>query len=388
MPTHSQNRMQKSIFISLILCFFVLSQTLSAAPALVPKPPKIKAEGYILIDFDSDQVIVDKNADMRMEPASLTKMMVSYIISQQLKDGSISLKDKVPVSKKAWKMTGSRMFIEVGKKITVEQLLKGVIVQSGNDATIALAEFAAGSEGSFVSLMNQTAEVLGLRDTHFKNATGLPHPDHYSTPRDMAVLGKALIRDFPEHYEWYAIKEFKFNKIKQKNRNTLLWKNEFVDGIKTGHTDSAGYCLVASAKRKDMRLISVVLGTNSKAARSTESNKLLNYGFRFFQTHRLYAANEPLTKVRIWKGEREELPLGVNQDLYVTIPKGQYKNLDASMSFNAEILAPVEKGKVYGTVNIMLGKKNYAVRKLIALEDIIEGGLWKNLVDSIKLAIN
>ncbi|MDH5327012.1 MAG: D-alanyl-D-alanine carboxypeptidase [Gammaproteobacteria bacterium] len=375
------------IFFAGICVLLLSSQALLAAP-LVPNPPKVKAEGFILMDFNSDQVLVDKNADVRMEPASLTKIMSSYIISQQLKNGSISLTDNVTVSEKAWKMKGSRMFIEVGKKISVEDLLKGIIVQSGNDATIALAEFIAGSEESFVSLMNQTAEALGLSDTHFANATGLPHEQHYSTPRDLALLGKSLIRDFPEHYEWYSIKEYKFNNIKQKNRNTLLWKNDDVDGIKTGHTESAGYCLVASAKRKDMRLISVVLGTGSQDARSTESNKLLNYGFRFFETHRLYAANEALTNVRIWKGENEELPLGINEDLYITIPKGQYKNLDASMSINAEIIAPVVKGKVYGTVNIMLGKKNYAVRKLVALEDIEEGSLWKNLVDSFKLAIN
>jgi D-alanyl-D-alanine carboxypeptidase (penicillin-binding protein 5/6) len=268
----------------------------------------------------------------------------------------------------------------VGDKVSIDKLIKGMIVQSGNDATIALAEHIAGSEQSFVALMNQHAQRLGLNDTHFVNATGLPHPEHYSTPRDLALLGKALIRDHPEQYELYSMKSFKYNKIKQNNRNTLLWKNDAVDGIKTGHTESAGYCLVASALQNNMRLISVVLGTKSKKARATESNKLLNYGFRFYETYKLYGANQPLTNARIWKGESEELPLGLNEDLYITIPKGQYKNLDASMSINAEIIAPAEKGRTYGTVNIMLGDKNYAVRKLIALTDVGPGTFWRNIV--------
>ncbi|MGD8940963.1 MAG: D-alanyl-D-alanine carboxypeptidase family protein, partial [Gammaproteobacteria bacterium] len=377
----------KSILIAVFSLFVSLPVTGFSAQ-LVPDPPAIDADGYLLLDYHSGQVLAERNADQRMEPASLTKMMVSYIVAEELKLGSLTLKDEVTVSEKAWRMTGSRMFIEVGDKVSIDNLLKGMIVQSGNDATIALAEHIAGSEQSFVALMNQHAQRLGMNDTHFVNATGLPHPEHYSTPRDLATLGKALIRDFPEEYNLYSMKSFKYNKINQNNRNTLLWKNEAVDGIKTGHTESAGYCLVASALQDNMRLISVVLGTKSKKARSTESNKLLNYGFRFYETHKLYGANQPLTNARIWKGDSEELPLGLNEDLYITIPKGQYKNLDASMSINAEIIAPAEKGRTYGTVNIMLGDKNYAVRKLVALADVGPGTFWRTIVDSIKLAIN
>jgi D-alanyl-D-alanine carboxypeptidase (penicillin-binding protein 5/6) len=379
--------MHKSAFIAVVL-FFVSVSFSAVGAQLVPDPPAIDADGYFLMDFSSGQVLAERNADQRMEPASLTKMMVSYIVADELKAGAIKLEDKVTVSEKAWRMTGSRMFIEVGDKVSIGELQKGMIVQSGNDATIALAEHIAGSEKSFVALMNQHAQRMGLNDTHFANATGLPNPEHYSTPRDLALLGKALIRDYPEEYKLYSIKSFKYNKIKQNNRNLLLWKNEAVDGIKTGHTESAGYCLVASAMQDNMRLISVVLGTKSKKARATESNKLLNYGYRFYETHKLYGANQPLTKVRIWKGESEELPLGLNEDLYITIPKGQYKNLDASMSINAEIIAPAEKGRTYGTVNIVLGDKNYAVRKLIALDDVGPGTFWHTIVDSIKLAIN
>ena len=382
--------MHRSVFITVLLVFgFLSSLPLTGVSApLVPDPPAIEADGYLLLDYHSGQVLAERNPDQRMEPASLTKMMASYIVADQLKKGSIKLDDKVTISEKAWRMTGSRMFVEVGSKVAVSELLKGMIVQSGNDATIALAEYIAGSEKAFVDLMNKEAKRLGLNDTHFVTATGLPDPEHYSTPRDLAALGKALIRDFPDQYDLYSMKSFKYNNIEQRNRNTLLWKNDAVDGIKTGHTESAGYCLVASAMEHDMRLISVVLGTKSKRARSTESNKLLNYGFRFYETHKLYDADQELTKVHIWKGASQELPLGLNEDLYITIPKGQYKNLDASMSINAEIIAPAQKGQTYGTVNIRLGDKNYAVRKLIALSDVGPGTFWRTIVDSIKLALH
>jgi len=337
------------------------------------------------MDFDSGRILTEKKSDQRMEPASLTKMLTSYVIANELANGGISLDEMVTVSKKAWRMQGSRMFIEVGKKVSVENLLKGVIIQSGNDATVALAEHVAGSEETFADLMNQHAAELGMVDSHFVNSTGLPNKNHYTTPGDMAKLARALIKNFPEHYKWYSTKEFKFNKIKQYNRNKLLWRNKFVDGIKTGHTDSAGYCLVASAKRDGMRLISVVLGTRSEEARSAESQKLLSYGFRFFETHKLYAANKPLTKAHVWKGAAEELSLGLNEDLYLTIPKGQYKKLDASMNVTARITAPIKKGASFGTVNVRLGDKQYATRKLIALTDIEKGGLIDSLVDEIKL---
>ncbi|WP_455207140.1 D-alanyl-D-alanine carboxypeptidase family protein [Kaarinaea lacus] len=351
----------------------------------IPDPPNINAVGYILLDMNSGQVIAKNNANERMEPASLTKMMTSYLVAKAIKSGKASLTDEVTVSEKAWRMTGSRMFIEVGKKIPLEQLLYGMIVQSGNDATIALVEHVAGDEESFVKSMNETAKQLGLADTHFVNATGLPHEEHYSTPRDMAMMGMALIRDFPSHYKYYSEKEFTYNKIKQFNRNQLLWKDDSVDGIKTGHTESAGYCLVASAKRGNMRLVSTVLGTSSKAARTTESQKLLTYGFRFFETHKLYSANDQLTDVKIWKGESETLPLGIAEDLYITIPRGQYDKLDASMSINATIVAPVPNGQPYGSVNIMLGSQLVAKRDLISLSPVGVGSFWHNLIDSVKL---
>ncbi len=356
-----------------------------SAPILVPSPPKIKAEGFLLIDYSSGRVLAEKNADTRMEPASLTKMLSSYVVAYELREGNIKFEDMVTISKKAWKMPGSRMFAEVGKKIEVQELLKGVIIQSGNDATVALAEFVAGSEEAFASLMNQHAQELGMISSNFVNSTGLPHKDHYTTPRDMATIAKALIRDFPEHYKWYSQKEFRFNGIKQYNRNKLLWRDKYVDGVKTGHTESAGFCLVASAKRDDMRLISVLLGAKSENARANESQKLLGYGFRFFESHQLYAADVPLTEVPVWKGEKEMISLGLKQDLYVTVPRGQYKNLDASMKISSKIIAPTVKGQELGIVSVKLGELDFAERKLVALESIESGSLWNNLLDEVKL---
>lgn len=355
------------------------------AATLIPATPKIKAKGYLLIDFNSGRVLAEKKSDQRLEPASLTKMLSSYVIAYELGNGNIAIDDNVRISEKAWRMQGSRMFVEVGKHVSVEDLLKGMIIQSGNDATVALAEHIAGSEDAFVSLMNQHAAELGMTESHFVNSTGLPHKNHYTTPRDLAKLAIALIRDFPEHYKRYSIKKFTFNKITQYNRNKLLWRNNSVDGIKTGHTDAAGYCLVASALRDDMRLISVVLGTRSEEARSTESQKLITYGFRFFETHKLYAANAPLTTAHIWKGAQEELSLGLADDLYLTIPKGQYKKLDAHMNLDARIVAPAKKGQTFGSVNVSLGDEIYAKRELVALSDIDKGGLIDNLIDEIKL---
>jgi len=357
----------------------------SEAATLIPATPKIKAKGYLLIDFNSGRVLAEKKSGQRLEPASLTKMLASYVIAYELANNNIALDDEVRISEKAWRMQGSRMFVEVGKKVSVENLLKGMIIQSGNDATVALAEHIAGSEDAFVSLMNQHAAELGMLDSHFVNSTGLPHKNHYTTPRDLAKLAIAMIRDFPEHYKWYATKKFTFNNITQYNRNKLLWRNNSVDGIKTGHTDAAGYCLVASALRDDMRLISVVLGTRSEEARATESQKLITYGFRFFETHKLYAANAPLTTAHIWKGAQEEISLGLEEDLYLTIPKGQYKNLDAHMNLDARIVAPAKKGQSFGSVNVSLGDEQYAKRELVALTDVEKGGMLDNLIDEIKL---
>lgn len=356
-----------------------------AAPTVVPSPPTIEAHAYILQDFHSGRVLAQDNADERMEPASLTKMMTVYVVFSELRDGKISLDDKVRVSKKAWRMPGSRMFIEVGSQVSVEDLLKGVIVQSGNDASVALAEHVAGTEDAFVQLMNQYAQRLGMTHTHFEDASGLPHADHYTTAHDMAILARALIRDFPEHYKWHAIRQYTYNDITQHNRNLLLWQDDSVDGIKTGHTESAGYCLVASAEREGMRLISVVMGASSEKGRARQSEALLDYGFRFFETHRLYAADKPLTDVRVWKGEPSSLGVGLAHDLYVTVPRGEYERLNASMQLDGAVMAPVARGERHGTVTVSLGDKTLTERPLIALESVPEGGLWQRLTDEVRL---
>ena len=368
-------------------CFLLVSASWSAAAAAmnVPPPPTIKARAYILIDYDSGQVLAESKADARMQPASLTKLMTSYVIYKEIRDGRIKLSDMVTISEKAWRMGGSRTFVPVGKKVSVEDLLKGMIVQSGNDATVALAEYVGGSEDVFVSLMNQETKRLGMTSTHFVDSTGMPNPDHYTTARDLAVLTRAIIHDFPDHYQLYSMRTFTFNGITQPNRNKLLWRDKSVDGVKTGHTEAAGYCLVASALQDHMRLISVVLGTDSEEARAVESDKLLRYGFRFYETHRLYAANKPLSTVRVWKGTTEKLPLGLRHELYVTIPRGEYDKLDAKMKFQQPIIAPASKGTLYGSVNISLDGQTVVTKPLVALKDVAEGGFFQQVVDDVKL---
>jgi D-alanyl-D-alanine carboxypeptidase (penicillin-binding protein 5/6) len=327
----------------------------TALAAIVPDAPSVGARAYILSDFDSGRVLAEVNADERMQPASLTKIMTAYVVFEELKQENISMQDKVRVSEKAWRMGGSKMFIEVDTKVSIEDLLKGLIIQSGNDASVALAEFIAGDEGAFADLMNQYAVRLGMTGSHFVNSSGLPNPEHYTTARDTATLAAAMIRDFPELYKMHAIKEYEYNGIVQHNRNKLLWRDESVDGLKTGYTESAGYCLAASAERDQMRLISVVMGSETERSRARESIALLSYGFRFFETHRLYGALEPLTEVRIWKGEIEKLGIGLARDLYVTVPRGQYAMLDATMAIVSEVVAPVTKGEARGTLEVTLG---------------------------------
>jgi D-alanyl-D-alanine carboxypeptidase (penicillin-binding protein 5/6) len=367
-----------------LLLFFLTSATLPAA-APIPAPPQVAGTGHLLIDFNSGQVLAENGADQALEPASLTKIMTAYAVFRELKEGHIKLDEEVLVSKKAWQAPGSRMFIEVGKKIPLEQLLKGMIIQSGNDASIALAEHVAGNEATFAQLMNNHARRLGMLNTNFVNATGLPDPEHYTTPRDIALVAAATIREFPELYAWYAEKSMLFNDIKQHNRNRLLWRDSSVDGIKTGHTEAAGYCLVASAQRDGMRLISVVMGTNSEEARAKESQTLLNYGFRFFETHRLYGAGDTLTTTRLWQGAKEELNLGVTQDFFVTIPRHSYKKLSTDFEVNPQIIAPVTKGQALGQVKLSLEGKPLTELPLVALETVDSGGLWHNLVDGALL---
>ncbi len=373
------------LLIPLFLILAFLMQAVQAAALPVPKPPAVGARGYILEDYHSGRVLAEKNADQRMEPASITKLMTAYVLFKEIKAGSIGLDDQVTVSERAWRMPGSRMFIEVGKQVSVEDLLQGMIVQSGNDATVALAEYLAGTEETFADYMNRYAQELGLKGSHFVNSTGLPDPEHYTTARDIARLARALIAEFPEYYKWYSQKSFTYNGITQQNRNKLLWRDPSVDGIKTGHTESAGYCLVTSAQRNGMRLISVVLGTRSEEARAAASQALLNYGFRFYETHKLYDAGSKLADARVWKGERETFPVGLAETLYVTIPRGRYRDLKASMKIPGRIIAPVEKGREYGSVQVRLEDELVAEKPLVALDSVAEGAIWQRLLDEARL---
>ena len=371
------------IFAQFLLLIIPLSLAHAVVP--IPAPPKIAGTGHLLIDFESNTILAESNADQRLEPASITKIMTAYAIFREIKEGNVKLDDEVLISKKAWRAPGSRMFVEVNKKVPLELLLKGMIIQSGNDASIALAEHVAGNEETFAALMNTHATRLGMNSTNFVNSTGLPDPDHYTTPHDIAKVAAAAIREFPEFYKWYAQKSMLFNKIKQHNRNKLLWRDESVDGMKTGHTEAAGYCLVASAKRKNMRLIAIVMGTKSEQARAKETQTLLNYGFRFFETHRLYEAGEALKTVRLWKGAKKQLTLGLENDLFVTIPRRQYKKLEAKMDIKTQITAPVEKGQAVGNLSINLHDKLMAKVPLISLEQVNSGSLWQNAKDSALL---
>ncbi|MEN9503769.1 MAG: hypothetical protein RI964_3054 [Pseudomonadota bacterium] len=354
------------------------------APA--PGVPEIEARSFLLIDFQSGDELAGLNPGMKVEPASITKLMTAYIIDRELGKGTIKLDDEVLISEKAWKMEGSRMFVELGKKVRLEELLRGMVIQSGNDAAMALVEHVAGSEDAFVQRMNQTAAELGMKDTHYMNATGWPAKDHYTTARDIVKLATVIITEFPERYKLYSEKEFSYNNIKQPNRNKLLWRDPSVDGMKTGHTESAGFCLVASAKRDNMRLISVVLGTKGDNERAENSQKLLEYGFRTFETHKLYDAGSVLSSVRIWKGDKSEVPAGITDDLFVSVTKGRYDQLKGGMQLDKGIDAPIKRGDKVGKIIITdqgLGKIVKEV-PLLALEDVGEGGWWRKAVDAIQ----
>lgn len=353
-------------------------------PTFTPTAPNLDASGYILMDATSGKVLASKNADTRLPPASLTKLMSLYIISAAIKNGQIHLDDKVHISTKAWKMEGSRMFVKVNDDVPVKDLLQGVIVASGNDATVALAEYVAGSEESFVAMMNQTAKQLGMNNSHFMDSTGLPNKEHYSTAHDLATLTRAYIKNFPEDYSFYSQKWFTYNGIRQPNRNRLLWRYQFADGLKTGHTDEAGYCLVASAKKDGMRLISVVMGEPSDNARTEDSARLLTYGFRFFESHKLYDANTAIVKARVWQGKKAETPLGVPEDMYVIVPVGQYKKLQASTDLANPLKAPLVKGQTYGKLNITLNGEVLASEPLVALDNNPAGGFFSRATDSLK----
>jgi len=362
--------------------------TLPQAP--MPPPPTFDARSWVLMDYASGQIIASSNPDQREEPASLTKIMTDYVVSAELGAGKVHMEDPVFISEHAWKAggastDGSTSFLALNSRVPLKDLLYGMIIQSGNDAAIALAEHVAGSEQTFAGLMNAYAQRLGMRGTHFVNASGYPVADHYSTARDIAILSRALIRDFPDDYRISAVKDFQWNGITQHNRNTLLWRDPSVDGIKTGHTDEAGFCLAASAKRGDSRMIAVVMGAPSDRARSDDAQALLEYGFRFYETHTLFAAGKPLAAPRLWKGENDSLPLGPAQDAVVTIPRGKYSELKAGVDIPARLIAPYKRGQQVGMLHVTLDGKPVLDAPLVALQDAPQGGFFKRLWDAILL---
>lgn len=365
----------------------VQATTPSLKPPPLPSPPQVAARGYFLMDYVSGQVLAAKNENERLEPASLTKLMTAYAVFHALKDGRIKLDDQVRISAHARDQDGSRMFVEVGTLVSVENLIQGMIVQSGNDATVALAEHVAGSESVFVDLMNQYAQQLGMASTRFQNSPGMPHPDHYTTARDIALLSTALIREHPDYYKWYSLREFTWNRITQPNRNGLLDRDPSVDGLKTGHTESAGYCLVSSAKREDMRLISVVMGASSMRGREDASAALLNYGFNFYQTRKLYSANQPVLAVRVWKGGSDQVQLGVPHDVYATIARGQESLLGAAADVAEPLMAPLAPAAAAGKLRVTLGDQTVGTYPLHPIAPVEEAGFFGRLVDDVKLWI-
>lgn len=356
-----------------------------AAEFVVPAAPQLAAKAWVLMDGASGQVLVENNADERLPPASLTKLMTAYIATKEIEGGRIAESDQVTVSEHAWRTGGSRMFIKLGSQVSVSDLLHGIIIQSGNDASVALAEHIAGSEDAFADMMNNTAQKLGMSNSHFMDATGLPNPEHYSSAHDMALLARAIIYGEPTHYAIYAQKEFLWNNIKQPNRNLLLWRDKTVDGLKTGHTEEAGYCLVASAVRDGQRMIAVVFGTNSEQARAAETQKLLTYGFRFFESQTFYKKGAELTKAMVWKGSEHEVKAGLSEDLTMTVPRGQLKQLQANMVLQPQLMAPIQQGQVIGKVEVKLGDKVVRTSDLVALNAVEEGGIFRRLWDSIRL---
>ena len=379
------NLLQTFCFITLTL--FTLSAMTTHADA--PTPPPLEATTYILIDATTGKVLAENNADQQVPPASLTKMMTDYVVATELKRGTIHLDDAVHISTNAWWMKrgrdSSEMFVAVNSDVPLSDLLHGMIIQSGNDASIALAEHVAGTEDTFADMMNKKAMELGMTHSSFKNPTGWPDPQHYTTAHDLSTLARAMIRDYPEQYSIYSQKEFTWNNIKQENRNKLLWRDSTVDGIKTGHTDEAGYCLVASAKRGDTRLISVVMGTKNEEARATESEKLLTFGFHAYQTQKVYAAGKVLQQAPVWSGAAKQIDIGVKDEVVVTIPRGDQDKLKAEIAVNKIIQAPIAEGQVLGTLSIKLEGKEILNQPITAMMTVPEGGLFTRVWDGLKL---
>ena len=369
------------------LIFWVVAGWFAALSAdaqlILPNPPELPVKGYILMDYHSGRILAEQNSDQRLEPASITKLMSAYLVYKRLAAGALRPDEQVLISRNAQSTEGSRMFIEAGTQVAVDDLLRGMVIQSGNDATVALAEHIAGSEAGFAQLMNEQARGLGLRDSHFTNSSGLPHPEHYMTASDIATLVRAIIKQFPQYYTLYSERSFTFNNITQHNRNKLLWRDSSVDGVKTGHTSSAGYCLASSAKRGDMRLIAVVLGAEKENDRFDASINLLNYGFSHYETYQLYESDYALTDVRVWKGDLNQLPLGFLENIYVTLPKGRYQDMQASLRVSSIIEAPVSKGQEFGAVEITLDAEKIATIPLVALQNVAEAGFLGRFSDQL-----
>ncbi len=376
---------------ALLACLVMVSTLASAQSVpvpqpqvMIPSPPQLAAKSWFLMDADSGRVLVEHNADERLPPASLTKLMTAYLVERELDRGNITMDDMVRVSENAWRTGGSKMFIEVDTQVSIRDLLYGIIIASGNDASVAVAEHLAGGEVPFADLMNQHATRLGLHNTSFANSTGLPHPEQYSSARDMALLSQYIINDYPEHYAIYAEKYFTFSDIRQPNRNRLLWRDPTVDGLKTGWTTEAGYGLVASAKRDDMRLISVVMGTSSEESRAQETQKLMSYGFRYFETVKLYDAGSVLNTPRVWGGESNQLSVGVDSDVMMTVPRARNQELTARLDIQGDLAAPIAAGQRVGTLAVRLGEEVVGEQPLVALESVEEGGFVKKLVDQVR----
>ncbi|MFG6179030.1 D-alanyl-D-alanine carboxypeptidase family protein [Halomonas sp. THAF12] len=351
---------------------------------MIPAPPRLAAKSWVLMDADSGRVLAQHNPDERLPPASLTKLMTAYLVERELNSGNIASDDLVPVSERAWRTGGSKMFIEVGEQVPVSELLHGIVIVSGNDASVAMAEYLAGGAEPFADIMNQHAARLGMSNTHYMNPTGLPHDDHYSSARDQATLAQHIINDYPNHYSIYRQKHFSYGGIDQPNRNRLLWRDASVDGLKTGWTEAAGYCLVASAERDGMRLISVVMGTASEEARAQESQKLLSYGFRYYETLKLYDQGAVLNTPRVWGGDRNELKVGVDQDVFMTVPRDRNEELTAKLDIRADLTAPIAAGEQVGSMEVRLGDEVVGERPLLALEPVEEGGFFKRIFDKVQ----
>ncbi len=373
---------------SIVLGLALMSVSLhSAAQAIIPRPPNVAASSYILMDARTGHIIVEENADESLPPASLTKIMTAYIAAEEIQLNNLTWEDPVHISEKAWRMEGSKMFVGVDTQVSLEDLMRGIIIQSGNDASVAVAEHIAGSEDAFADMMNQYAEVLGMTNSFFMNSSGLDTDLYYNrmSARDLAILARATIQNHPEHYAMYAEREFTYNGIRQPNRNSLLFRDRNVDGMKTGWTEAAGFCLVASAERDGMRLITVVMGTESEDARAIETQKLLTYGFRYYETHKLYDANQPVSNVRVWSGEQGAVDLGIRDEVYITIPRGQAEAMSASMELDEVITAPLEQGQVMGTINVVMEDDLLYQGEVIALQAVDRAGIFKRFIDWLTL---